>query len=132
VELPTPAAHALPADATITVPVPAAGLTLHRLLEHEAPRARDFEPRLSRNQAKLARVPELFRGSVSHWLEHEQAVGISERPTAFVARLELDAADSLIRVALTEENGPGHVDVWAHPDDLLAAVAAVIRDVRRA
>jgi hypothetical protein len=69
---------------------------------------------------------------VSHWLEHQQAVGISERPTAFVARLELDAGDSLIRVALTEENGPGHVDVWAHLDDLLAAVATVIRDVSRA
>jgi hypothetical protein len=73
VELPTPAAHGLPDDATIAVPVPAAGLTLHRLLEHEAPRARDFEPKFSRNQAKSAGLPELFRGSISHWLEHEQS-----------------------------------------------------------
>lgn len=131
-ELPTPLAHGLPDDATIAVPLPAGGLTLHRLLEHEAPRARDFEPKLSRNQAKLALVPELFRGSISHWLEHEQAVGISGRPTAFVARVELGDAGSLIRVALTEEKGPGHVDVWGHPDDLVAAVVGVIRDVRRA
>ena len=95
-ELPTPAAHGLPDDATIAVPLSAARLTLHRLLEHE------------------------------------QAVGISGRPTAFVARVELGDAGSLIRVALTEEKGTGHVDVWGHPDDLLAAVAAVIRDVRRA
>ena len=112
--------------------MPAAGLTLHRLLEHEAPSARDFEPSLSRNQAKRARIPELFRGSISHWLEHRHALAISERRTSFVARVELGDAGSLIRVALTEEKGPGHVDVWGHPNDLLAAVAGVIRDVRRA
>jgi hypothetical protein len=84
VELPTPAAHGLPADATIAVPVPAAGLTLHRLLEHLAPRVGDFEPNLSRSQAKRARIPELYRGSVSHWLEREQAVANSERRTSFV------------------------------------------------
>jgi hypothetical protein len=111
--------------------VPAAGLTLHRLLQHWTPRAGDFEPRLSRNQAKRALVPELFRGSISHWLEPEQAVAISERRTSFVARLELGDADSLIRVALTEKKGRGHVDVWGHPDDLLAAVANVTREVRR-
>ena len=130
-ELPTPAAHGLPDDATIAVPLPTAGLTLHRLLEHGAPRARDFEPGLSRGQAKRARVPELLRGSVSHWLEHEQAVANSDRRTSFVARVELGDADSLIRVALTEEKGPGHVDVWGHPDDLLASVAEVVREVRR-
>jgi hypothetical protein len=113
------------------VPVPAAGLTLHRLLDHEAPRVRDFESKLSRNQAKLVGLPELFRGSISHWLEHEQALARSERRTSFVARLELGDADSSVRVALTEAKGPGHVDVWAHPPDLLAAVAGVVRQVRR-
>ena len=111
--------------------MPAAGLTLHRLLEHFAPRVGDFEPNLSRSQAKGARVPELFRGSVSHWLEHEQAVANSQRPTSFVARVELGDADSLIRVALTEKEGRGHVDVWGHPDDLLASVAEVVQEVRR-
>jgi len=132
VELPTPAAHGLPDDATIAVPVPVTGLRLHRLLDHEAPRARDFEPKLSRNQAKSAGLPELFRGSISHWLEHEQAIARSERRTSFVARVELRDSDSLIRVAPREKKGRGHVDVWGHPDDLLAAVADVIREVRRA
>ncbi|MHB1537470.1 MAG: hypothetical protein ACYCYN_03020, partial [Solirubrobacteraceae bacterium] len=29
------------------------------------------------------------------------------------------AADALLRVALTEQRDPGHVDVWGHPADLL-------------
>jgi hypothetical protein len=33
-----------------------------------------------------------------------------------------------IRVALTEEWGKGHVDVWAHADDLLSAVVDVVRE----
>lgn len=107
------------------------GVALFRLLEHETAREGDFEPRLSRSQAKLRGVPELFRGSLSHWLEHGQAVAASERRACFVARLELPA-DSLIRVALTEEWGEGHVDVWAHPHDLLTAVAAVVREQKRA
>jgi hypothetical protein len=129
-QLPSPNAHGLPETATIAVPVPPDGLALHRLLEHEMPSERDFEPRLSRNQAKLRGVPELFRGSISHWLEHDQAVAASERSTCFVARLELSAR-SLLRVALTEEWGSGHVDVWAHPQELLAAVAEVMHERRR-
>lgn len=129
-QLPSPAAHGLPETATIVVPVPPGGLTLHRLLEHESPSERDFEPKLTRNQAKLRGVPELFRGSISHWLEHDQALRASERSRCFVARLELSAA-SLLRVALTEEWGSGHVDVWAHPQELLGAVAEVVRERRR-
>jgi hypothetical protein len=101
-----------------------AGLTLHRLLEHEIPSERDFEPKLSRNQAKLRGVSELFRVSVSHWLEHDDAVRASERPRCFVARLEIPSG-TLLRVALTEEWGHGHVDVWGHPQELLAAIADV-------
>jgi hypothetical protein len=129
-QLPSPDAHGLPVTATIAVPVPPGGLTLHRLLEHEAPSDRDFEPRLSRNQAKLRGVPELFRGSISHWLEHDQAVTASERSSCFVARLELPAG-ALLRVALTEEWGSGHVDVWAHPQELLAAVGEVVHKRKR-
>lgn len=130
-QLPSPDAHGLPETATIAVPVPPGGLTLHRLLEHETPSERDFEPKLSRNQAKLRGVPELFRGSISHWLQHDQAVTASERPSCFVARLEVSTG-SLLRVALTEEWGSGHVDVWAHPQELLGAVAEVVRERRRA
>ena len=72
--LPSRVDYGLPSSATIAVPVPADGLTLYRLLEHETPSEHDFEPKLSRNQAKLRGVPELFRGSISHWLEHAQAV----------------------------------------------------------
>ena len=129
-QLPSPDAHGLPETATIAVPIPPDGLTLHRLLEHETPSERDFEPKLSRNQAKLRGVPELFRGSISHWLEHDQAVTASERSSCFVARLEL-SAESLLRVALTEEWGSGHVDVWAHPQELLAAVAEVVQERKR-
>lgn len=128
--LPRPTDHGLSGEATLAVPVPAEGLTLHRLLEHETARERDFEPTLSRSQAKLRSVPELFRGSISHWLAQKQAVEASERRTCFVARLELPAA-SLIRVALTEQWGEGHVDVWAHPQDLLNAVADVVREQKR-
>jgi hypothetical protein len=128
-QLPSPDAHGLPETATIAVPVPPGGLTLHRLLERETPSERDFEPKLSRNQAKLRGVAELFRGSISHWLEHDQAVAASERPSCFVARLEVSAG-SLLRVALTEQWGGGHVDVWAHPQELLGAVAEVVRERR--
>lgn len=130
VALPRPTEHGLSGEATIAVPVPAEGLTLFRLLEHETAREGDFEPRLSRSQAKLRGVPELFHGSVSHWLEQDQAVEASERRTCFVARLEL-AAPSLVRVALTEQWGKGHVDIWAHPQELLAAVADVAREQKR-
>src|SRR6266508_6820823 len=98
VQLPNPDAHGLPKTATIVVPVPPDGLRLHRLLEHEIPSERDFEPKLSRNQAKLRGVPELFRGSISHWLERSEAVSASERSTCFVARLDLRPG-GLVRVA---------------------------------
>jgi hypothetical protein len=130
VGLPRPTEHGLSGEATIAVPVPAEGLTVFRLLEHETARERDFEPTLSRSQAKLRGVAELFRGSVSHWLDRGQAVEASERRTCFVAWLEL-SAESLIRVALTEQWGEGHVDVWAHPQDLLNAVADVVREQKR-
>jgi hypothetical protein len=80
--LPSPTAYDLGAEATIVVPVSAEGLIVHRLLEHETPHERDFESRLSRTQARLQRLPELFRASISHWLEHSQAVRASERRTA--------------------------------------------------
>jgi hypothetical protein len=129
--LPTPADHGLPHDATIAVPVPAEGLTLHRLVEGEAPRLKDFEPALTRAQAERQDVPELFRGSISHWLEQAQAAEQSRSRSFYVARVRL-APDGLVRAALTEQFGPGHVDVWAHPQRLLDAVAEVVRDRRRA
>jgi hypothetical protein len=98
---------------------------------HRVRSAGDFEPSLSRNQAKRRGVPELFRGSISFWLEQAQAVAASERRSCFVAKLEL-AMPSLIRVAAAEavvDNG--HVDVWAHPDELLEAVVDVVREDRR-
>jgi hypothetical protein len=124
--LPTPADHGLPDDATIVVPVPASTLTLYRLLEHEGAREGDFEPSLSRNQAKRRGIPELFRRSVSLWLEEGQAVTASTRPTAFVARLDLTDT-GLVHVASTEQRGTGHVDAWAHPQELLEAVVHVVR-----
>src|SRR5438132_2808977 len=81
-------------------------------------------------QPQPGEAPELLRGSISHWREREQAIRASERRTCFVARLELPPA-SLTRVALTEEWGSGHVDVWAHPAELVAAVADVAREQRQ-
>jgi hypothetical protein len=129
--LPTPADHGLSDDATIAVPIPVEGLTLYRLVEGEAPRIKDFEPALTRAQAERQGVPELFRGSISHWLEHRQAGEQSRSRTFFVAQLQL-ARGGLVRAALTEQFGPGHVDVWAHPQRLLDAVAEVVPDRRRA
>ena len=97
---------------TIVVRVPAPGLTLYRLLEHEG--------------APRRGIPELFRGSVSHWLEERQAVEASTRPTSFVARLDLTVTGR-VHVAATEQRAEGHVDVWAHPQELLQAVVEVVR-----
>jgi hypothetical protein len=41
------------------------------------------------------------------------------------------APHALIRVALTEEHGEGHVDVWAPPEALLAAVVSTVQGFRR-
>jgi hypothetical protein len=41
------------------------------------------------------------------------------------------SADDLMRVASTDAWGIGHVDVWAHPRDLLAAVADVVVERKR-
>jgi hypothetical protein len=123
--LPRPSAHGLVDDATIAVPVPEDGLTLFRLIEGEVATVRDFEERLTRAQAERDAIPELFRLCVSHWLDHDRAAAQSRRRRFYVARLELPAG-GLTRVALTEQHGRGHVDVWAHPQMLLDAVAEVV------
>lgn len=123
--LPSPEHHDLPADAAIVVRVPEEGLTVYRLLEHETPRDDDFEPYLTRNQARLRNLPEVFRTSVSHWLTLDQAVAHSQRRPAFVAEVRLPSGN-LIRLALTEQYDEGHVDVWGHPRDLFEAVERVV------
>ncbi|MGI8478663.1 MAG: hypothetical protein ACR2M2_02190 [Gaiellaceae bacterium] len=112
------------------VPVPKDGLTLFRLLEEETPREKDFEPRLSRNQARIRNVPELLRLSLSHWLTQDQALAHSQRRRTAIAKLRLRPG-GLTHVALTEETDEGHVDVWGHPSDLLNAVARVVVRSRR-
>lgn len=119
-----PSTLGLPAGAVVATPVPAWGLVLYRLLEHDVPRERDFEPHLTRSQARLRRVPELLRVSLSAWLTLDAAVARSTRRRTCVARLEL-ADDGLMRVAVTGRAGAGHVEVWGHPRDVLAAVASV-------
>jgi len=123
--LPSPAAHGLPEDTTIAVPVPADGLTLFRLIDGETPTVRDFEERLTRAQAERDGVPELFRLCVSHWFDYYRAAAQSRRRRFYVARIELEPG-GLTRIALTEQHGRGHVDVWAHPQTLLDAVAEVV------
>lgn len=128
--LPKAAEHDLPDGATISVPVPVDGLRLYRLVDGDEPNLRDFEERRTRPQAERDGIPELFRLSVSHRLRYEQAAAHSVRRRFHVAELEL-AAHPLIRVALTEEHGEGHVDAWAPPEALLAAVASTIQGFRR-
>ncbi len=125
VPLPRPSKHGLAAEATIAVPVPAEGLTLCRLVDGETPRAGDFEERRTRRQAERDGIPELFRLSVSHWLRYEQAAAHSIRRRFHVAELRLEP-HPLIRIALTDAHGEGHVDVWAAPQTLLDAVASVV------
>jgi hypothetical protein len=129
VPLPNPTDYGVVADATIVVPVPLEGLVLFRLLEGETPTLKDFEERRTRGQAERDGIPELFRLSVSHWLSQDRAATWSRRRRFFVARLELRPG-TLTRVALTESHGEGHVDVWAHPQELLDAVAGVETGVR--
>ncbi|MCA1702397.1 MAG: hypothetical protein LC808_03670 [Actinobacteria bacterium] len=128
--LPKPDEHGLPATATIAVPVPDEGLRVYRLVDGEAPTLRDFEERRTRPQAERDGIPELFRHSVSHWLRYEQAAAHSIRRRFYVAELEL-VPHVQVRVALTEEHGEGHVDVWAPPEASLAAVASTVHGFRR-
>ena len=97
--LPRPVEHGLPPYATIAVSVLDSGLPLYRLLEHQTPSRRDFEPRLSRTQARIRGLPGLFRGSLSHWLEQEQAVA---------------AIDEMIRSGLAN---PGDLDIRQVDED---------------
>ncbi len=128
--LPRPPDHGLPDDATIAVPVPPEGLTLYRLVDGETATVRDFEERRTRPQAERDGIPELFRLSVSHWLQYEQAAAHSIRRRFYVTELKLEPR-GLVRVALTEEHGEGHVDVWAGPRELLEAVKGVVQGFRR-
>ena len=128
--LPTPGGHGLPETTTLAVPVPVDGLKLYRLVDGDEPSLRDFEERRTRPQAERDGIPELFRLSVSHWLRYEQASAHSIRRRFHIAELEL-TPHVLIRVALTEEHGEGHVDVWAPPGVLLAAVASTVEGFRR-
>ncbi len=126
--LPSPELLGLPAGSAVAVAVPDARLTLYRLLRHPEPHIEDFEPHLTRPQAALRRVPELFRASVSHWLGPKEAAATSTSRVFYLARVEL-VPDPLICVALTErvtnEYRPDHVDVWGYPRQLLAAVVDV-------
>jgi hypothetical protein len=128
--LPRPEDVGLPAGGLAVVPVPESGLTLFRLLEADTPREKDFEPRLSRNQARIRNVPELLRMSLSHWLTEDQALNHSQRRRTAIAELHL-LPGGLTHVALTEEFDEGHVDVWGHPRDLLNAVARVVVSPKR-
>lgn len=122
--LPDPLALGVGPEATIAVPVPAGGLRLYRRVEGAQARARDFEVRRTRPQARERGIPELLRLSVSHWTTPEAVAANSRDRRPWVAEVVL-AAGGLVRVALTDK--PGHVDVWADPDDLLAGVARVAR-----
>ncbi len=128
--LPKPDEHGLPEAATIVVPVPDDGLRLYRLVDGEEPTLRDFEERRTRPQAERDGIPELFRFSLSHWLRYEQAAAHSIRRRFHIVEVEL-SPHGLVRVALTEEHGEGHVDVWAAPEVLLTAVASTVQGFRR-
>lgn len=128
--LPVPERHHLAPEAVIAVPVPPDGLTVYRLLRGRDPRPEDFEPDYTRPQAQLRGIPELFRVSVSSWLEHEQALAQSRQRPTYIGRVDLWPSP-LTRVALTERDAqgeplPGHVDIWGYPRDLLACVVDVL------
>lgn len=115
----------------IAVPLPPRGLTVYRLVKAEQPGIDDFEPMWTRPQAQLRGLPELFRSGLSHWLDQSLAAAQSVRQEAWVARLRLEP-HPLTRVALTEQFGDGHVDVWGYPRDLLRAVVDVVQVAKRA
>ena len=131
VPLPRATDYGLPEGTTVVVVVPSDGLTLYRLVDSDVPTVRDFEERRTRAQAERDGIPELFRLSVSHWLRHDQAAAHSIRRRFHVAELRLEPG-TLVRLALTEDHGEGHVDVWANPQQLLDRVTNVVQGFRGA
>jgi hypothetical protein len=104
----------LPPEAVIALPSP--GGPLFRIVTNDPPRREDFKP-LSASYAERTGRSELLRCGLSHFLEPEQAATWMWKEEQLIARIVLPA-DSRIYVARTDQDRPGHVDVWC-PGDLI-------------
>jgi len=101
------------------IAVPAAGLTVYRLVRSNPPTLRDFQPPSAELAARRG-WPELLRTGLSHFLLPEQAERVRRSPVSLVAAIEL-RSELGIHVARTGRT-PGHVTVWARPETLFATV----------
>ena len=101
------------------IAVPSEGLVLHRLVLHDPPTADDFGP-MSRLRAEKRGISELGRTGLSHFSTPEQAAAMSWKDEHMVARVRIPD-DPRIHVARTEEDRPGHHQVWV-PIDLLGSL----------
>ena len=81
---------------------------------------------MTRPQAERLGLPEIFRTSVSHFVERDQAVAQSRAGNGYIADVRL-VRDAHTRIALTPFEHEGHVDVWGFPTTLLASVVDVQR-----
>ncbi len=98
-----------------------------RLETHDEPGLERLREPLQRRNGRtvLARLDSRDRG-----VARAHALGELVLREPELRSLEL-ATGSLLRVAMTEQLGKGHVDVWAHPQELLGAVVDVVRERRR-
>lgn len=110
----------LPSGAVVAVP--AAGLTVYRLVRGPRPVEADFLPAPAR-RARVAGYPELLRIGLSHFLTVEQAVGAMRRAGSRVAEVVLPEEIGA-HVARTGRT-PGHLTVWAPREELLARARVV-------
>ena len=118
--LPAPADLGLPRGAVVAIP--ADGLAVYRLIAGGTPTAADFRPQ-SPERARLAGWPEILRVGLSHFLTVEDARRARVRPGSSIAIVTL-AHDVQIHVARTGRR-PGHVTVWARPEELLSVARVV-------
>jgi hypothetical protein len=128
VSLVDPATLGFGPEIVVATPIPSGDLKLHRLLDSEHPSLDDFRPDRTATQALRKAIPEIHRVAISTWMRPEQALHACRQWPAYVAALVVrEQTLPLARVALTETLGRGHVDIWAHPEQLMQSVTSIER-----
>jgi hypothetical protein len=107
-------------DCVVAVRVPAAGLTVYRLVRSVPATEDDFVPLFA--TGRIGSQPVLLNCGISSFLSVQSAVAVRKHPASRVAELRL-RPDPLTHVARTNRLYSGdHVSVWAPKRRLLRAV----------